>query len=325
MVEDFDKPFKDYDELIELMKKRNIVITDINFVKECLSDISYYSIINGYKDLFPNDGDTFTIPIRFEDLFALYLLDTNINNILFKYIINIEKSLKSKISYIISKKYGVYTDINDISNNNENDYLCKNNFKASNYRDNTLRLIKEEIKTKTTETDIAHYLNNHNHLPCWILINSIPFGLTIRLFKIMKSDDKTYVSDLLIQSDISIDDKKRFLFASLNILKAYRNKIAHGKKFFTNSITNETPKRLVLKLSKGQITKRDYINGIGKNDLFAVILIIMNVTRGYTREMFINEITSYLSSLSNNIYSGKTLLELLNLPQNFLIRLENMK
>ncbi|WP_416323865.1 Abi family protein [[Clostridium] innocuum] len=93
--------------------------------------------------------------------------DTNINNILFKNIINIEKSLKSKISYIISKKYGVYTDIEDITNNNEKDYLCRLNYKGSNHRNNTLVSIKNEINKKKKEPDVSHYLNNHNHLPCW--------------------------------------------------------------------------------------------------------------------------------------------------------------
>lgn len=51
----YDKPFKTYDELIELLKERNVIITDEEFVKDCLSDLTYYDLINGYKNLYSYD------------------------------------------------------------------------------------------------------------------------------------------------------------------------------------------------------------------------------------------------------------------------------
>lgn len=39
MADYYDKPFKDYDELIKIMESRNIIISDISFATECLSDI----------------------------------------------------------------------------------------------------------------------------------------------------------------------------------------------------------------------------------------------------------------------------------------------
>lgn len=325
MANFYDKPFKDYDELIKIMESRNIIISDISFAKECLSDISYYALVNGYKDLFPCNEDKFISPIQFEELYALYLIDTNINNILFKNIINIEKSLKSKISYIISKQYGVYTDIDDITNNNEKDYLCRLNYKGSNHRNNTLVSIKNEISKKKKEPDVSHYLNNHNHLPCWILINNIPFGLTIQLYKIMKSSEKSYISNALVHSSISTEDKKRLLDPALQILREYRNKIAHGKKIFVNSISNKMPKRLVIQISNNQIKAEDYVDGIGKNDVVAVILIILSLTRSLSRELFITELSNSLAASKDVVFSGRTLFNLLNLPPDFLERLDKMK
>ncbi|MFQ6794380.1 MAG: Abi family protein [Thomasclavelia sp.] len=101
-----DKPFKDYDELIDILRKRNIIISDEKFARQCLSNVSYYALINGYKEVFTNNNDIFNPPIIFEN---------TLSSILLKYIIHIEKSLKSKLSYIISKKYGVFTNINDMT------------------------------------------------------------------------------------------------------------------------------------------------------------------------------------------------------------------
>lgn len=45
-----DKPFKTYNEQISILKSRNVYIKNEVTVKQCLTDISYYSLINGYKD-----------------------------------------------------------------------------------------------------------------------------------------------------------------------------------------------------------------------------------------------------------------------------------
>lgn len=323
-MSDWDKPFKTYDELISLMRSRNIIITDDNYAKECLSDISYYLLVNGHKDLFPSVEERFIVPVPLETLHYLYLIDTRLNNILFRYIIEIERSLKSKISYVVSKNYGVYTDIYDLSNSNPSDYLYRDNFKNIHMRNNILHRIKKEIIQKKREPDISHYISSHNHLPCWILINNIPFGLTIKLLQIMKSDDKTYVCDSIVHSNIELNQRKSFLSISLIILKEYRNKIAHGKKIFTNTINREIPKNIVLHISNGQITNEDYINGIGKNDLFAVILIIMNLTRGICKEQFLAELIDFFTPLKNIPLNGRGLFDLLSLPNDFLERLNNM-
>lgn len=106
----FDKPFKTYDELLNLLESRNVVIPDRSSARIKLSTISYYSLVNGYKDLYERDeSDKFIEPIEFDDLYILYNFETSLNNIIFKYIIYVEKALKSSISYIVSEKYGVFT------------------------------------------------------------------------------------------------------------------------------------------------------------------------------------------------------------------------
>ena len=85
------------------------------------------------------------------------------------------------------------------------------------------------------------------------------------------------------------------------------------------------PKRLVIQISNNQIKNEDYIDGIGKNDMVAVILIILCLTRGLTRELFITELSNSLAASKDFIFSGRTLFNLLNLPPDFLERLDKMK
>lgn len=313
-----DKPFKDYDELINILKKRNIIISDENFAKQCLSDISYYTLINGYKEIFTNNNDIFSPPVLFENIYILYMFENTLSSILLKYIIHIEKSLKSKLSYIISKKYGVFTDINDITNTNTKDYLNRDNFQNNKYRNNALRSIKECIPNNKNQS-IQYYIANHNHLPCWILINGISFGQAILLYKSLKSEDKKYVCDQLINSPaLTIEEKTSFLSNALDILREYRNSIAHGQKLFSKIISSHISRKIAIQISDIPITKSAYKNGFCKNDLFAAIMILLTLTRGLQRDNFAQELISFLESIQNYSFGNKTAFEVFGLPKDLI-------
>ncbi len=128
---DYDKPFITYAQMIELMESRNIIVDDKDLAVMALQNFSYYSLVNGYKNTFIQDSssDSFIDGTKFEELYTLHIIDTGLNNILFKYIIYLEKALKSRLSYLISEKYGVYTDYNNHRNNSPDDYLSRRSMK----------------------------------------------------------------------------------------------------------------------------------------------------------------------------------------------------
>lgn len=321
----YDKPFKDYNELIDLLEKRNVEIPDKNFAINCLQQFSYYSLINGYKDLFPSD-DTgkFLIPISFYDFYMLATFDRELNNLFFKYIIMIERKLKSVISYRISSQYGVETDLKDLTFNNSADYLYEGYYQTRKETRNTLEGIKRDI-SKSKNESVNHYLKNHNHLPCWILVNGLYFGRIIQLYNILLKKDKDYVCEKMLSSNLlTMDQKKEFIKSSLNIIRKYRNNIAHGNRTFTNRIKDELPKKQVLILSKGAITDSDYKKGFCKNDIFAVILIICSYVDPVLAKYFLSEIERVFRLLDKAVFStGQDIFDLLSLPRDFLTRLSN--
>ena len=46
------KPFKTYDEQIEILSNRDLDINNPEYAKIILSQVNYYNLINGYKALF---------------------------------------------------------------------------------------------------------------------------------------------------------------------------------------------------------------------------------------------------------------------------------
>ncbi len=325
---EYDKPFKTYDELIELMISRNIVVSDKGFAKRALSNISYYTLVNGYKNTFLsiNGSDMFVPGTRFEELYTIHIIDTNLSSILLKYILHIEHSLKSKISYIVSMNYGVYTDFSNPVSTNTSDYLCLYNYGSSTgHRRNVLERINECGVDTRNNLSLIHYKQNKNHVPPWILIENVPFGLAIKWYDILKGADKSYVCEnLVVSSDLSPQNKKEFLIKALNILKDYRNNIAHGHRTFENITKHELPKNPLLFLAPLLINEKEYLSNIGKNDLYSVVIILsVLLNDSHLMENFLRDLIllfqPYLQS--NILFCGKTVFKVFGMPKDIIERI----
>lgn len=330
----YDKPFMDYDDLLEHLRSRKIQIKNETFAKEALSNISYYTLINGYKTIFTTESNLDDFGgITFEELYTIHTIDTSLGSTLLKYILYIENSLKSKLSYIISKKYGVFTDYNDTLHIKKNDYLCRNYYTSrSRKRNDVLSLLREktnpELKTYKSSS-LLHYLNNHNHVPPWILATSLTFGNAILWFEILKGKDKTEVCNKFIKNEkLTTDERKEYIKKSFVLLKDFRNAIAHGNRAHAKFTNYQIPKKQLLILSFGLINEDEYYKSYsGKSGLHAVVSTIPSLLN----DKYL--ITSYMIDLANIFKSypdskvlmqGRSMPELFLLPKDIIERIEKI-
>lgn len=320
----YDKPFKTYEEQLQILRSRNISIKDPVLAKQVLSSLSYYTIINGYKNTFLSiaGSDSFVDGTTFESIYTLHIIDTNLNSILLKYILFVERYLKTRLSYLVSQNFGVYTDRSDLRNINPDDYLCRNNYTGRG-KNNTLKDIKEILSSQNLSDSVAHYANDKNHIPAWILITSIPLGLTIRWYTILKPSDKLNICEQFISSDgLTPEEKKEFFIDALNLLRKFRNNIAHGNRIFSNSNLPVLPKKSLLHLSAGVVSEHEYNSGIGKSDSFAVILLcFILINDPYILRNFLADLIYTLSPYENVDINGKTIFEVFRLPDDIIDRL----
>ena len=326
---EYDKPFKTYDELIDLMISRNIVVSDRSFAKRALSNISYYTLVNGYKNTFLSvDGsDVFVSGTKFEELYTIHIIDTSFSSIILKYILHIEHSLKSKISYIVAKNYGVYTDFSQSVATDPRDYLCLYNYgSGTGQRRNILERINECGLDTRNNLSLIHYKNNKNHVPPWILIENVPFGLAVKWYDILKGADKSYVCENMILSpSLTVEKKKEFLVKALYILKDYRNSIAHCHRTFEDITSCELPKIPLLAIASDLISEQEYLSGIGKNDLYSVIIIISVLLNDpHLMRNFLTDLLSLFQPyLESNVkFCGKSVLDVFSMPNNLINRLD---
>ena len=164
-----DKAFKTYKEQIELLtKERGLQIPHPRFFTNCMQKDDYYNIINGYKKYFiaGMNPERYIQGVTFEQLYALYTFDQNIRSELLTELINIEKHIKSLISYHFSEVHG----------HDHRLYLDPNCFKNDSTRNRqfTLRIISKlehtiNYYTRIGTNSICHYVNEYGYVPLWVL------------------------------------------------------------------------------------------------------------------------------------------------------------
>lgn len=301
------KIFKTLDEQIEILKNKNLVIDNEEYAKEVLLRENYF-FLNGYRLplMKSKDNKVFIEGVKFEELYSLLLFDRKLRNIVFKNILIIENNLKSVISYQLSLKYGY----------KEKNYLNPNNFNNSGDKrrqvNDLLAKMKRQIKNNASQhSATSHYLNNYGYIPLWVLVKVLSFGIVSELFSILKKEDQYAVVDVYGL------DIKTFL-DYLPILSNYRNLCAHEDILYdnrTNRVIEDTRYHKELNIP---IMNNEFI--YGKNDLFALIIIIKSMLKDNEVNDFMLEIKNALDNLEYNLRSIpiNKILDRMGFPENFM-------
>ena len=270
MEENYSKPFKTYEEQLEILKNRyRLNISDDEFALKLLKTVSYYDLINGSKEcFFKKNEEIFEEWVDINHLFSFKILDRNIQNILFKYSVYVENTFKTSLAYTLAKNYGIETE----KYLDENNFKSFSNSKRMDKRNKTLEIIKEAQFIENNPT--FHYKRNHNHIPPWILFKNVNFTDSIDLFTFLKRRDKLEIVKEYFQNIQSneADGMIELLKTTISIVRKFRNKIAHNAKVITYKTKNKiTLRNLIPNMPPNFIYRTDYRNNIGVNDLFAMI------------------------------------------------------
>ena len=102
------KKFSSFSEQVSwISDEKKIIIKDKNYAEKKLKQIGYFPLMGGYKHLFriPNtkkykDGTSF------EEIVNLYEFDAELRELFFKYLLQIERQLRSLMSYYFTELYG---------------------------------------------------------------------------------------------------------------------------------------------------------------------------------------------------------------------------
>ena len=283
-----EKIFKTLDEQIEILREKGLVINNEKYAKEVLLRENYF-FINGYRYPFLKslNNKLFIKGTSFEEFYSLFLFDRSLRNIIFKNILIIENNVKSIISYQLSKKYG----------HKEKDYLNPNNFNTSSEKrkqvNDLLGKMKRQIKNNAMQhSATAHYINRYGYIPMWVAVKVLSFGIVSELFTILRKEDQYDIVDMY---DLDIDDFSSYL----SILSNYRNLCAHEDILYDNKTQRTIDDTKYHRLLNIPIMNNEYI--YGKNDLFALIIILKSFLKPIEIKNLTIEIKREMDNLEYNL------------------------
>ena len=256
-----EKPFKTYDEQIQLLVSRGVTIEtpeQKSFAKKKLQHEGYYNLINGYNKLFLKSVNEYKPRTTMNEIFALYSFDKRLREIFFKNILHLETNIKSLIAYYFPKQH------------NESNYLIYTNFDVTKKKstENITSLIAEiqrQISAHSSDPNISHYLTKYGYIPVWVLNNILTMGTVSKFYSLMLQDERQSIA-----KTFHISDKE--LESILFFISSVRNFCAHGNRLYCYR-----SKRPLCDLdlhSSMQIpkNKEEYQNG--KRDLFAAMIAL---------------------------------------------------
>ena len=285
-----NKEFKNLDEQIEILKSKGLVVDNIEYAKEVLLRENYF-FLSGYRHLFmkSNNNKKYIDGTTFEELYSLFLFDRSFRNLLFKNILIIENNVKSVLSYSLSLKYGY----------REKEYLHPKSFTTNPEKSKAVNDIIKKMKRQINNNALqhsatSHYVNNYGYIPLWVLVKVLSFGIVGELYSILKKEDQINIADIY---HINPETFSNYLV----ILSNYRNLCAHEDIVFENRTQRQIEDTKYHRLLKIDIMNDEYI--YGKNDLFALFIIIKQMLKDNEVKDMALELEKLLENLEYNVKS----------------------
>lgn len=300
------KKFTTFDQQVDwIIDEKKIIASDREDVKEVLHHIGYFPLMGGYKHLFRVPyTKKYKTGTSFDEIVSLYQFDAELREIFFKYLLQIERHLRSLMSYYFTETYGA----------EQSEYLNPQNYNYTRRNKTTIARLIATLQRATTTTDYAYinyYRNTYGEIPLWVLANVLTFGNLSKMFQVFPQSLKSKVSKNF--EPLNQHQVEQFL----SVLTKYRNVCAHGERLFTYRTVDaiaDTPlhRKLLLPKRGNQYEK-------GKQDLFAVVIAFRYLLPKQDFLCFKRRLIKEINKVNKSVahISEEELLEKMGFPKNW--------
>ena len=301
------KPFLTYEQQIsKLTNEKNLIISSLSDAEGYLRRIGYYALICGYKDIFKNPTTKkYKDGVTFEEIVALYRFDEELRELFLKYLIRIERHLRSAISYYFTALHG----------ESQLEYLNPANYNniSKNYNgiNKLISMLSVLANENTQYAHIVHNRNNYNNVPLWVVMTGLTFGSLSKMYKYLTSNIRSKVSQ-----DLNIRNQKE-LQQYLSVLTSFRNFCAHGERLFSRKVKENIPDTELHRKLRIPKTGENY--KYGKGDLFSIVIAFRYLIPSEDflkfKETLVNLINSFLKKTTH--VTEEELLRRMGFPVNW--------
>lgn len=278
------KPSKTFEQQIEILKNRGLIINDYKEAVFMLSNVNYYRF-TAYLLPYKKEDGTYKDGITFEMIASLYRFDKEFRTLLIDILGSIEISFRTYVAYTLA------------NNHKPLGYLRKENFINPTYHNNFLLSLENEKRSNSNKLFIKHHNEKYNgKLPIWVATEIMTFGMLSKLYSNMLPEDKTFIKNNLCNVPIALVEQ--WLQALTNI----RNQCAHYGRIYNT------------KLPIVKIKKQDKKHNIPDNMIFAYIIAMKYlIADSITWNKFFTKLQVLISDYYNYID-----LKLIGFPENWI-------
>ena len=245
----FSKSPTSFQEQVNILKRRGLIISDEKAAIEFLSHFGYYRL-EAYALNFQSDKKLhlFKIGTYFEEIIGLYRFDRELRLLLLDAIESFEISFRTSFANYLSCQY-----------NTPFPHLKKELFiskrKNRNFYDDSIKLLKEQYQ-KSKEIFIAHFKNTYCEElpPIWMVTELMTLGELSKWFLCLanRNDQIAIASKYGLRHDTFI--------AFLNILTNIRNFSAHHARLWNRKMSVEIKLKNLPDEIKANINETNNLN-----------------------------------------------------------------
>lgn len=285
------KPPLSISKQLERLKEHGVLVdgyTDRQ-ISDILSRVNYYRL-TGYTLQFrkdPRNSDCLD-GTELKDILSLYRFDTELRNLLLRYLEPIEIKCRTVIAYRFSishcraPNYDQHLDLSSYYRKHDAREIIESFFKEEGYRDQPL-FIEHHVQTY------------QGHAPLWVMVETMPFSRLSKYYNCLYKNDKESIAKLF---GTSVNN----LHNALQCLVRLRNQSAHGDRIYNTEY--RLPARLTYTKVKNEVSARS---------VFAYLLVLCQYLPTLTlRKSFVGSFTELLEHYDSNIVRW----DLLGIPEN---------
>ena len=208
---------KSYEEQIELLRFRGLIISNIDSARQSLAHLNYYRLqLYSRAFLTENESKRFRHGVRIEEILELYAFDQKLRGLTLAATKIVEVSVRSRLAYIMGHRLG------------PTGYLNTTNYRSFSQAIKTLAGIRSEI-TRSREPFLLPFNSSEegmNSLPIWIAVEAFSFGSTSKIYANLAD------SDILKEVAATYSLNEVLMVPALHHLNTARNMVAHHAQFW---------------------------------------------------------------------------------------------
>ena len=204
-----------FEEQVELLKNKNIIITNKSSCIDFLSKTNYYRLSGYYLPFIRKEEEKCFIAIEFERIQNIYMFDAELRNLISFAIERIEIHIRTQLAYFHAHTYGAEGYMDSSSFNRKHNH--------SSYISHVNMCIAENANTLV----IKHHKEKYGgHIPIWAIIDFFSIGMLSYFYRGMKNNDKAKIAETIYGVNYQT------LESWLRCLTDLRNRCAHYSRLY---------------------------------------------------------------------------------------------